>query len=162
MHVDHLASLDPHFSERVQQTIWCSMATIDRRGRPRSRIVHPMWETPLHNDAVAFVLSSRDAFMGKHLAAHPHVSLSYWHPKMGALYVDCRADWIEDADEKLRAWELFRSTPRMYGYDPNTYYSGSATDPGNGVLRLTPWRAELAARPGDTDSPNTVWHAAPA
>ena len=158
MHIDDLTGLDPEFSERVQQTIWCTMATVDRRGRPRSRIVHPMWETPLHNHAIAFVLSPRNSFKGKHLAAHPHVSLSYWHPKLGPLYVDCRAEWVDDPHEKTRAWDLFRSTPRMYGYDPATFWSGGPTNPENGVLRLTPWRAEIAARPGDATGPNKVWH----
>lgn len=159
MHIDHLAGLEPEFSERVRETIWCTMATIDRRGRPRSRIVHPIWETPLRDDAEGFVRSPRDWFKGKHLAANPHVSLTDWHPKLGPLYVNCRADWVADRDEKTLAWDLFRSTPRMYGYDPDTFWSGGPTDPRNGVLRLKPWRAEIAARPGDAAGPNKVWHA---
>ena len=77
--------------------------------------------------------------------------------------------WFLAAEEKYgldaaidldtRAWELFRSTPRMYGYDPAEFWSGGPADPQNGVLRLSPWRAEIAARPGDSAGPTKVWHA---
>lgn len=35
---------DEEFVERVHNIVWCSMATVDTRDRPRSRIVHPIWE----------------------------------------------------------------------------------------------------------------------
>jgi hypothetical protein len=28
----------------AHRIIWCTLATVDARGRPRSRVVHPTWE----------------------------------------------------------------------------------------------------------------------
>ena len=37
------AALDA-FMETAQRIVYCSLATVDRRGRPRSRLVHAVWE----------------------------------------------------------------------------------------------------------------------
>ena len=31
------------FAARVAKVVWCNLATVDARGRPRSRVVHPVW-----------------------------------------------------------------------------------------------------------------------
>jgi hypothetical protein len=28
----------------AHRIVWCTLATVDRRNRPRSRVVHPIWE----------------------------------------------------------------------------------------------------------------------
>jgi hypothetical protein len=33
----------PAFVEMDHQIVWCSVATVDRAGRPRSRVLHPIW-----------------------------------------------------------------------------------------------------------------------
>jgi hypothetical protein len=32
------------FVEMANRMVYCTLATVDRRGRPRSRIVHTLWE----------------------------------------------------------------------------------------------------------------------
>ena len=32
------------FIATAHRIVWCGVATVDRRGRPRSRILHPIWE----------------------------------------------------------------------------------------------------------------------
>ena len=32
------------FVEMANRIVYCTLATVDRRGRPRSRIVHTLWE----------------------------------------------------------------------------------------------------------------------
>ena len=42
-----MAALDtvaPAFVEMAHRIVWCVAATTDPRGRPRSRVLHPMWE----------------------------------------------------------------------------------------------------------------------
>ena len=28
----------------AHEIVWCTLATVDAAGRPRSRVVHPVWE----------------------------------------------------------------------------------------------------------------------
>ena len=30
----------------TDRIVWCTFATVDRSGKPRSRILHPIWEGP--------------------------------------------------------------------------------------------------------------------
>ena len=36
--------VDDAFVAIAHRIVWCTVATVDRRGRPRSRILHPYWE----------------------------------------------------------------------------------------------------------------------
>jgi hypothetical protein len=36
--------VDDAFATIAHRIVWCTVATVDRRGRPRSRILHPYWE----------------------------------------------------------------------------------------------------------------------
>ena len=83
------------------------------------------------------------AFKEKHLAKNPYVSLSYWDPEQRQVYAECRAEWEDDAAEKRRIWELYKSTPPPLGYDPGLIWQNGLEDPEFGLLKLTPWRVEL-------------------
>lgn len=72
MQVESFAALAEPFLERVSAAVWCNMATVDARGRPRSRVVHPVWD-----GAEGWLGTRRDSFKGRHLALHPAVSLAY-------------------------------------------------------------------------------------
>ena len=39
-----LEDVAPAFVEMAHRIVWCSVATVDHQGRPRSRILHPLWE----------------------------------------------------------------------------------------------------------------------
>ena len=126
------------FSARVARIVWASMSTIDRKGRTRMRIVHPIWDGP-----TGWISTRSDSFKRKHLATNPHVSLSYWDPQMQMVYVDAEASWADKAADKERLWKLFGETPPPLGYDLATIWK-DPTDPGYGLLKLTPWRIEIA------------------
>jgi len=126
------------FHSRVARIAWCSVATIDRKGRPRQRILHPIWEGPL-----GWIATNRHSHKEKHLAANPYVSLSYWDPQHQQVYVDAKAEWCDDPAEKKRIWELYKSTPPPLGYDPQIIWQGGVEDPTYGLLKVTPWRIEL-------------------
>ena len=51
--------VDEAFVTIAHRIVWCTVATVDRRGRPRSRILHPYWErTP---DGLVGWITSRAA-----------------------------------------------------------------------------------------------------
>lgn len=45
MEVASFGEIEVAFLERIQWMVWCNVATVDTLGRPRSRILHPLWES---------------------------------------------------------------------------------------------------------------------
>ena len=140
MDVTSFADIQDEFLARISRIVWCSVATVDRRGRPRQRILHPVWE-----GATGWIATGRHSLKEKHLERNPNVSLSYWDQQHQQVYADCTAAWIDDTAEKLRIWELYKNTPPPLGYDPAIIWRDGPSDPSYGVLKLTPWRIELYA-----------------
>jgi general stress protein 26 len=155
MKVASFDEIAEEFQKRVARIAWCSVATIDRKGRPRQRILHPIWE-----GTTGWIATGPDSHKAKHLAKNPYVSLSYWDPQHQQVYVDAKAEWVSDMTSKRRIWDLYKNTPPPLGYDPQIIWQGGVDDPGYGLLKLTPWRIELYGL-GDlaTQQPPRVWHA---
>ena len=150
--VAEFKDFEDEFMRRVAKTVWCSVATIDTKGRTRSRILHPIWE-----GSVGWIATGRDSLKAKHIAANPHVSLTYWDPDHEQVLVDAKAEWIDDQSEKQRLWDLFKSTPEPLGYDLANFFE-SVDNPGYGLMKLTPWRVELWSLQGlATGAPPQVW-----
>jgi hypothetical protein len=42
--MNELSQVAPAFVEMAHRIVWCSAATVDVKGRPRSRILHPFWQ----------------------------------------------------------------------------------------------------------------------
>ena len=42
--MNSLAETAPAFVEMAHQIIWCTVATVDTKGRPRSRVLLPVWD----------------------------------------------------------------------------------------------------------------------
>lgn len=155
MNVDDFSEIESEFLSRVARIVWCTVATVDSQGRPRSRILHPIWEGP-----VGWIATGPASFKARHLAANPYVSLSYWDQEHQQIYADCKTSWVDDADTRTRIWNLFKSTTPPLGYDPSTIWSKGPDDPSFGVLRLEPWRVEISGLSdlGGATQPK-VWHA---
>lgn len=149
MEVSSFAEMAAEFMERVQRVVWCNVATIDTRNRPRSRILHPLWE-----GSVGWITTRHNMHKAKHLAHNPYVSLAYVADVARPVYVDCKAEWVDDLEQKQRVWQLCLETPPPLGFDPVPIYE-RVDHPNFAVLKLTPWRIELAGSPGET----IVWHA---
>ncbi len=126
------------FDQRVRRMVWCTVTTIDGKGRPRSRILHPMWD-----GSTGWIATGRQSFKARHLEKNPYVSCSYWDQQHQQIHAECKASWEDDPAERERVWNLFKDTPPPYGYDPATFWQGGPTDPAFGALKLTPWRIEL-------------------
>ena len=142
------------FDARVRRIVWCSVATVDAKGRPRQRILHPIWE-----GATGWIATGRDSHKAKHLARNAHVSLSYWDQKHEQIYADCIAEWDDSTETKRRIWDLYKSTPPPLGYDPAMIPGWENADSdGFGILKLTPWRIELFSL-GAMTGGTQVWRA---
>jgi len=154
MEVTHFSEIEAEFIQRVHSIIWCNVATVDDRQRPRSRILHPIWE-----GATGWIATHRNSYKNKHLAQNPFVSLAYINTAdiMKPVYVDCTAEWVNDLAEKQRIWELFLNTPSPLGFDPAPDFI-SPSHENFGVLKLTPWRIALVNFPAPShEAGQRIW-----
>lgn len=140
MDVESFDEIEKEFASRVSRIVWCTVVTIDRKDRPRSRILHPIWE-----GGTGWIATGRNSHKSAHIRHNPHVSLTYWDAKQEQVYADCRAEWIDEAGEKERIWTLYKDTPPPVGYDLALFWKDGPRDPEYGLLKLTPWRIEISA-----------------
>ena len=91
MDVASFTEIEDEFMARVRRIVWCTVATVDRQGRPRTRILHPIWE-----GSTGWIGTSPISLKAKHLERNPYVSLSYWDPQHQQIYADCKAEWHND------------------------------------------------------------------
>ena len=152
MDVASFAEIEEKFKETTQRVVWCTVTTMDRQNRPRSRILHPVWD-----GATGWIATGRESHKAKHIANNPFVSLSYWDQQHEQVQVECKAEWPEDQAAKDQLWDLLKTTPEPVGYDPVAFWP-SAEDPSFGALKLTPWRIEVwsVVAMGSGDTPQ-VW-----
>src|SRR5690349_8183241 len=90
-----LATVAPAFIEMAHQIVWCSVATVDSKGRPRSRILHPIWQWD-GAQLVGWVATRPTGVKRAHLAGSAYLSASYWAPTHDTCVADCRAIWAND------------------------------------------------------------------
>jgi hypothetical protein len=132
MQIANFSDIESEFIERVHTMVWCSVATIDSQQRPRSRVLHPLWE-----GATGWINTHRSSHKARHLAQTNYVSLAYIADVMKPVYADCTTTWVDDLEEKRRVWELFKAY---------------------GLLKLTPWRIDLVSFPAPSfDEGTKVW-----
>lgn len=151
MDIVHFEEIQAEFLARVSQAVYCTMATVDRQNRPRLRVMHPIWE-----GTTGWIISWPQSYKAKHLARNPSIALAYMVDKATPVYVDGIAEWIDVVEEKQRIWDLHATTPAPLGFDPQPHY-GSIDHPYYGILRITPWRIELANLYGEP----MVWRLQP-
>ena len=130
----------------AHQIVWASVATVDRDGRPRSRILHPYWEWD-GTDLVGWIATVPTPVKRAHLDAHPEVSVSYWTPSHDTCSAECAVQWHLDDDTCRAVWDTFASAPAPVGYDPFIIpmWSDGPTSDQFAVLRLTPRRLRVMA-----------------
>lgn len=152
MKITTFAEIAEEFQERVNKMVWCNVATIDQKGRPRSRILHPIWQ-----GEVGWITTRRGSPKEKHLELCPFVSLAYIADVVKPVYADCKAVWIEDPAIKQDIWQLLQTTPPPLGFDPAPIY-GSVDNPAFGLLKLTPWRIEVISV-ATVPAERKIWYA---
>jgi len=154
MDVARFEDLKEEFDSITKRVVWATVTTIDRQDRPRSRILHPIWE-----GATGWIATTRRSHKSKHLERNPYVSVTYWDQQHQQVVAECKAEWQDDAATKTRIWKLFETTPEPVGFNPATFWP-SASDASFGALKLVPWRIEVSALADMAKGkPPRVWHA---
>lgn len=141
-----LQDIAPAFVEMAHAIVWCSAATVDAKGRPRSRVLHPIWQWD-EEHLEGWIATSPTPIKRAHLAASPHISCNYWSPNQDTCVAECHAEWAFDDETRAMVWNLFRDGPAPVGYDPAMIPGwDNAASPNFAALRLRPWR--LRVMPG--------------
>jgi hypothetical protein len=151
----------PAFVEMAHRIVWCSVASVDAAGRPRSRVLHPIWEW---NDGqlIGWIGTGPTPTKRAHLEASPYLSLNYWDSNQDTCVAECRAEWRFDLEMREQVWDAYKAATPPLGYDPAIIptWDSPASD-SFAVLRLEPWRLRvfpgsvLLAQQGDV----LVWQA---
>jgi general stress protein 26 len=138
------AAILDEFIRVAHSIVWCSLATVDRRQRPRSRVVHPYWERGADGDVTGWLFTRPTTPKVAHLARRPHVSCSYWSPAHETVVAECDAEFADDEPSRRTVWELFAAVPPPLGFDPRILGVDDHRSPAITVLRMTPWRVATA------------------
>lgn len=138
-----LAQVAPAFVAMAHRIVWATVATIDPRDRPRTRILHPLWAfdgTALHGVVATGPTPAKSA----DLAHRPFASVAYWNPDHDTCRADCHVRWSTDDDRCTEVWEAMRAAPEPVGYDPAIVPAWEAPgDESFAVLELEPYRLRV-------------------
>lgn len=141
-----MSSLDevgPAFLKMAHEIVWASAATVDRKGRPRSRVLHPIWQWD-GSKLVGWVGTGPTPTKRAHLEQSPHVSINYWAPSQDTCTAECRAELLYDQDTRTMVWDLLANGPEPVGYDPAIIPAwNDASSDSFAALRLDPWRLRV-------------------
>lgn len=138
-----LKEVGPAFLKMAHEIVWCSSATVDRKNRPRSRILHPVWQWDGTN-LVGWIGTGPTPLKRAHLAHSPYISLNYWAANQDTCTAECRAELHYDQDTRTMVWDLLKNAPPPVGYDPAIIPGwDDASSEGFAALRLEPWRLRV-------------------
>lgn len=139
-----LEQVAPAFVEMAHRIVWASVATVDSKGRPRSRVLHPYW---LWDDEElrGWIATGPTPIKRAHLEHSPFVSINYWAPNQDICTAECRATWAFDDETRQDVWDLFKNAPAPVGYDPAIIppWKDGPLTPAFAALRLEPWRLRV-------------------
>ena len=157
-----LDQIAPAFIAMAHSIVWASVATVDADSRPRSRILHPIWEWD-GTDLIGWIATAPTPIKHADLEVHPDVSISYWTTTHDTCSADCTAQWYFDDETRIALWDKFKNGPQPVGYDPAIIepWRDGPTSPAFAALHLTPRR--LRVMPGTTMTQGVgevlTWHA---
>ena len=142
--VTDLAAVAPAFVDMAHRIVWCTVATVDAKGHPRTRILHPLWEWD-GTSLVGWIATGATSLKTKHLARTPQASLTYWTTNHDTCSAEADATMFTDDETCVRVWNAFKDAPDPVGYDPAIIptWAGGPTSPEFGVMRLEPTRLFL-------------------
>lgn len=101
----------PAFVEMAHSIVWASAATVDADGRPRSRVLHPIWEFD-GPDLFGWIATVPSPVKRAHLAEHPYMSLNYWAPNHDTCSAECLVEWYTDDETCRLVWTNSPTAPR--------------------------------------------------
>jgi general stress protein 26 len=144
------------FLRFTAEIVWCSLTTVGSDGRPRARMLHPIWEV-VDGRPVGWITTRRSPIKAAHLRHSPYVTCAYWRPNHDAVFADCTATWEKSLAQKQRIWEWFKTTPPPLGYNPGTIWKDGPTDPDYNVLKLEPRRVQIVTVDTLTTRSPRIW-----
>lgn len=121
---------------------YCTVTTVDPQGRPRSRVMHPIFEV-VDGVPKGWALTDRTPLKDRHIAANPYSCCSYWSPAQDTVTIDCAAAWVDDADVLRQVWDIFASPDPPGWGDLSGYGEAGISHPRFHVLRLDPYRVQI-------------------
>lgn len=125
----------------AHNVVWGVMTTVDGRGHPRNRIVHPVWV--LQDGGMEGWLTTRKTpVKTAHLAENHHVSIAYIAANTDFAYFDCIAEWVDDRGGKQRCWDAFSQAPPPVRYDPAAIWKEGPTSADFAALRFAAYRVQ--------------------
>ncbi len=156
-----LDQIAPAFVGMAHSIAWASVATVDADSKPRSRILHPIWEWD-GTDLFGWIAKVPTPLIRAHLAVHPNVSVSYWTTNHDTCAADCLVEWYTDDETRSAVWEKFATGPEPVGYDPSSVpmWEDGPTSDAFAVLRLAPYRLRVMPGTVVTEGKGEVrsWH----
>ncbi|MDU0287700.1 pyridoxamine 5'-phosphate oxidase family protein [Saccharothrix longispora] len=141
--VTSFSEIQGKFFEYIADIRYCTMITVDKRNRPRARVLLPIWEV-VDGQPLGWLAAYKTPVKTAHLARNPHATFSYWSPRQNVVHVDTMSTWVDDPKVKRDIWDLYRKgSPATVGYDPITYWRGGPEDPEYHLLRMEPYRVQV-------------------
>jgi hypothetical protein len=138
-----LSDVAPRFIEVAHRIVWCTVATVDSHGRPRTRMLHPLWQFDGER-LTGWVSTGPTPIKRSNLDHSPYVSCTYWDASHDVATADCRVTWHFDDETRATVWERFATAPAPVGYDPAIVPGwDSPTSDNYAVLELTPWHVRV-------------------
>jgi general stress protein 26 len=133
-----LEEIAPRFVDLAHSIVMSVVATAGPDGRPRTRVMQPLW-TWDGTSLTGWLSTSTTDPKVDDLRHTPALSITYWNPAQDTCTADCDVELITDDAERAAAWDRFRDAPPPAGFDPAIHPDwDSAASPTFGVLRLTP------------------------
>ena len=129
-----LVAVAPRFIELAHGIVYCSVATVDPAGRPRARVMHPIWEWD--GTRLTGWLATTPSPKLRHLAQAPYTACAYYDGWAVAAVAECRAEVVTDDATRARLWRMCLDAGPPLGYDPGAI----------GVPRGTTRRRRVSSR----------------
>ncbi|MFC0624300.1 pyridoxamine 5'-phosphate oxidase family protein [Kribbella deserti] len=127
----------------AHRIVWCTVATTDTKGRPRARVLHPLWEYDETAGLAGWIVTRPTPVKVAHLARTPFATCSYWDPAQDVAIADCDAMWVADGPSRARIWAAYRDAPAPLGYDFWSVFPAGPDSDEVGLLRLAPYRLRI-------------------
>jgi hypothetical protein len=141
-----LADVAPAFIEMAHRIVWCTASSVDTSGRPRSRVLHPIWQWD-GATLTGWIATDPTSPKRAQLDANPYLSCGYWAPSQDTCTAECAVEWKLDDASRAEGWRRFAEGPAPVGYDPSIIPQWPDPQaPQFGILELRPW--SLRVMPG--------------
>lgn len=146
-----LSTVGPVARSIIERVVWATVATVGPDGRPRTRLLHPVWFWE-DDPPTALVAARPTRLKLDHLAAQPVVSCHYWDPQHDTVAIEAEAAWVPRED-RASAWAAIAAQPEPVGFDPAIIWPDGSAAEDCAFIRLTAHR--ITARPVGT--PGLRW-----